>query len=63
MHIELKPELWNCLSAVQKRVVAESIDVKSTPRSVDVSELAAWVLTLAAAGVVFGFASLLMHLS
>ncbi len=63
MHIELKPEVWNCLTPVQKRVMAENLDAKSLRPGVEGGEVAAWVVTLAAAGVVFAFASLLMHLA
>jgi hypothetical protein len=60
MNIQINPEMWNSLSRVQKRAVAETIRVEKRPLFKDMGELSAWMSTLAATAAVVAFATLLL---
>jgi len=60
MYVKVIPEVWNTLTAVQKRSLAENVQFDHRPR-VDMAEVAAWASTLLAAAAVIGFAFLLLR--
>jgi len=63
MNTRINPELWNSFSPVQKRAVAENLVIEA-PRflgKIDLVEVAAWTSTIAAAGAVIAFASILLR--
>jgi hypothetical protein len=61
MNVIINPELWNTLTPVQKRAIAESVRVQPTRRKVDFAELIAWATTLAATLAVITCAKLLLR--
>ena len=60
MNVTINPELWNTLTPVQKRALAETVRVQPTKRAVDFGEVIAWSTTVAAALAVIGYATLLL---
>jgi hypothetical protein len=60
MNTRIDAEIWNTLSRVQKRAIAENIVLDERPRT-DRGELAAWAGTLALSAAIVGFALIAMH--
>ena len=61
MNVNINPELWNTLTPVQKRALAESVHVQPARRAVDFGELIAWATTVFAVLAVIGCATLLLR--
>jgi hypothetical protein len=61
MNVKINPELWNTLTPVQKRALAESLRAEPLGRRLDIAELAAWITTFAAAVAVASCAALLLR--
>ncbi|MGA2052807.1 MAG: hypothetical protein ABSH19_05795 [Opitutales bacterium] len=61
MNVKINPELWNTLTPVQKRALAESLHDEPPARRVDFAELAAWITTFAAVVAVVSCAALLLR--
>ncbi len=61
MNVIINPELWNTLTPVQKRAIAESVRVQPAKRAVDFAELIAWGTTVAAGLTFIGYAALLLR--
>jgi hypothetical protein len=61
MNVKINPEIWNTLTPVQKRALAESVHTLPASRRWDLAELAAWGTTLAATFSVVCFATLLLR--
>jgi hypothetical protein len=61
MTVKINPELWNTLTSVQKRAMAESVHVEPRRFRLEAGELAAWATTLAAAFGVISLAALILH--
>ncbi len=56
MNTKIDAQIWNSLSPVQKRAIAERITVEDTTSRFDKSEVAAWVGTLFLSAAIVGFA-------
>jgi len=61
MNTKINAEIWNTLTRVQKRAIAENLAVEPGAAQHDVSEFAAWASTLAVAGAVVLFALILLR--
>jgi len=62
MNTKIDAEIWNSLSRVQKRAIAENIAVDEPASSrYDLGEIAAWAGTLALSAAVVGFALIAMR--
>jgi hypothetical protein len=61
MKTSINPELWNSFSQVQKRALAENILVENKGYFSDLSEVAAWLSTLAAAAALVAFTTILLR--
>jgi hypothetical protein len=61
MNAKIYPEVWNTLTRVQKRAIAENIHLEKRPLFHDLGEVAAWISTLSATAAVIGFAFILLR--
>jgi len=61
MNVQVNPEVWNTLTSVQKRAIAESIHVETRGLFQDLGELAAWASTLTATAAVICFTAILLQ--
>jgi hypothetical protein len=61
MNVKIDPQVWNSFTPVQKRAIAESLEVNPGLFGLDLTEIAAWATTLLATGLVAVFATLLFH--
>jgi len=60
MYVKVIPEVWNTLTAMQKRSLAENVQYDDRPR-VDLAEVAAWASTVLATMAVVAFAAILLR--
>jgi hypothetical protein len=61
MYVKINPELWNTLTPVQKRALAESVDAAPARTVVDFAEVIAWATTLAATMAVVCGVTFILH--
>ncbi len=59
MNVKINPALWNSLTRLQKRVLAENMIVAKP--GWDIAEIAAWASTLAISAGVAMFAAILLR--
>jgi hypothetical protein len=60
MNTKIDAQIWNSLSRVQKRAVAENMLVEENSHA-DKNEIIAWVGTLALSAAIVGFAIIAMR--
>jgi hypothetical protein len=61
MKTNINPELWNSLSPMQKREIAENLLVEEQGFFSDFGEVAAWVSTLVGAAAVIAFTTIVLR--